>query len=257
MIHRPRRIRAPLVFCLRTTIQNVYSYFEFVFMAPVSAEPGGSIVKSGALHAGDDSHSTRRDRERRRCREIILASAVELIGHQGYQKTSMKDIADRADMSVGKLYSYFTGKEEIFRKLLETYVEEMRREGDASCRPDDPPVEQLRCRLAAAIRHFKKHLDFFLIYTKECPIYLEGSIRGEIERNRETIEVLCKKAMERGDVRRMDPAVLAAILVGAVHELLHLYMTRRNVECFDDVPGVIDRLIIEPLLGRPELQGKE
>jgi AcrR family transcriptional regulator len=204
-----------------------------------------------------ESGVSRRDRERRRSRELILAAAVELFGRRGYQKTSMKEIADRADMSVGKVYSCFEGKEEIYRTLLETYLGEMHRRGDAACLPGDPPLDQLRCRIVAAIEHFKEHLDFLMIYHNESPMLLEGTIRREIEHNRQTAESLLARAMERGELRRMDPSILSAVFVGGIHDLLHLFADRRDVGRFEDVPEIMDRLIIEPLRARPALERKE
>jgi TetR/AcrR family transcriptional regulator len=201
------------------------------------------------MHSEDSGNGTsRRERERQKCREAILDAAVEAFGRQGYQKTSMKDIAEHADMSVGKLYSCFAGKEEIYRSLLEKYMGEMHRRGDEACRGGDPPLEQLRCRLAAVIEHFKEHVSFFMIYHNESPRAFEGAIRHEIERHRETAAELFSLAIERGEMRRVDPNVLSAVFVGAVHELLHVLADLGDIRRFDDVPGIIESLIIEPLL---------
>lgn len=204
-----------------------------------------------------DSGISRRERERRRCRELIFAAAIELFGRRGYQKTSMKEIADRADMSVGKLYSFFAGKEEIYREILEKYMGEMHRRGDAACLRDDPPLVQFRRRVVAAVEHFREHLDFLMIYYNESPLLLEGAVRREIERNRLTAEQLLERAMERGEIRRMDPSMLSAALIGAIHEILHMLAERRDLDRFEEVPDIMDRLIIEPLRPKTALDRKE
>ena len=53
----------------------------------------------------------RKERERSRCKGEIIAAASKLFAQQGIEKTSMKQVADEADMSVGKLYACFQGKE--------------------------------------------------------------------------------------------------------------------------------------------------
>jgi AcrR family transcriptional regulator len=106
----------------------------------------------------------RRDRERIRRSEEIIAAASRLFAQFGIEKTSMKQIADEADISVGKLYIYFRGKEEIVHQLLDDAFTELERRGDEACRAADAPLEQLRCRLGAAIAHFQEHMDFFMIY---------------------------------------------------------------------------------------------
>lgn len=48
----------------------------------------------------------------------ILSAAAAVIMRQGYDKTTMSDIADEAGVSRGTVYLYFKGKEEIFEALL-------------------------------------------------------------------------------------------------------------------------------------------
>ncbi len=46
-------------------------------------------------------------------RDRIVASATDLIMERGYEKTTMRAIAERADVSLGSTYYYFGGKEEL------------------------------------------------------------------------------------------------------------------------------------------------
>jgi TetR/AcrR family acrAB operon transcriptional repressor len=51
-------------------------------------------------------------------RQQILNAAAAVIIRQGYDKTTMSDIADEAGVSRGTAYLYFKGKEELFEALL-------------------------------------------------------------------------------------------------------------------------------------------
>ena len=190
---------------------------------------------------------TRRERGIMRCKGEILAAASALFARQGIEKTSMKQIAEAADMSVGRLYSHFKGKEEIIRELLESSISDLERSADEACRLTDAPLEQLRCRLKAAIEHFKEHMDFFMIYHNENPLSCEGIIRKEIERNTDIAAKLLARAVESGDIPPEDPYTLAAILIGSAHGLLHLFAERGNEEAFDEIPGIIERILMRPL----------
>src|SRR5437868_175417 len=48
----------------------------------------------------------------------ILDAAAAVIIRQGYDKTTMGDIADEAGASRGTVYLYFKGKEQLFEALL-------------------------------------------------------------------------------------------------------------------------------------------
>jgi TetR/AcrR family acrAB operon transcriptional repressor len=48
----------------------------------------------------------------------ILRAATAVLIRQGYDRTTMSDIADEAGVSRGTVYLYFKGKEELFEALL-------------------------------------------------------------------------------------------------------------------------------------------
>jgi TetR/AcrR family transcriptional regulator len=194
----------------------------------------------------------RRERERLRCKEEIIAAASKLFAQQGIEKTSMKQIADGADMSVGKLYACFRGKDEIIRELLSDSMKLIQRGGDEACREADAPLEQIRCRLVAAVDHFKAHLDFLMIFHNESPMSCEGMIREHIDESIETIAELLSQAIDDGDIPPEDPHAVAAMLVGSVHELMHIFAERGGKDALDGIPAIIDRIIIKPLETRRE-----
>jgi AcrR family transcriptional regulator len=61
----------------------------------------------------------------------VLSAALELFSTQGYGATSMRQIADVCDQSVGNLYHHFGNKEAIFKRLIDDYW-------DRLLQPDNP-----------------------------------------------------------------------------------------------------------------------
>ena len=56
-------------------------------------------------------------------KEKILDAAMELYCEKGYYKTTTNEIAQRAEVSIGTLYSYFKDKDTIFFEVLGKYHE--------------------------------------------------------------------------------------------------------------------------------------
>lgn len=212
-----------------------------------SGRPGRSRRKPAPTGNSNHERLSRRERERLRCRVEILEAAEELFARFGYEKTGVKQIAERAELSVGQIYNHFDGKAEIFRELVESHIHELHERGNDACNASDPPLRRLRQRIEAAIAHFKEHRDFLVIYHNENQLALEGMIKTEILRNREMVAGLFAEAMERGEIPREDPRVLAAVLIGAAHRLLDMFMDGDDREAFDAVPGILERMILEPL----------
>ncbi len=67
-----------------------------------------------------DEHARGRD-TRSRLREL----ALQLFAEQGYEKTSLREIAERLGVTKAALYYYFKSKEDIVRSLVEDYMAEI------------------------------------------------------------------------------------------------------------------------------------
>ena len=68
-------------------------------------------------HPADSGRGAHHD-TRSRLREV----ALELFAEQGYEKTSLREIAERLGVTKAALYYYFKSKEDIVRSLVEDYV---------------------------------------------------------------------------------------------------------------------------------------
>ena len=62
---------------------------------------------------------TRKEREERFRRDIVLEAAEALFAEKGYAHTTVADIAKRSELAKGSLYHLFQSKEEIFTAILD------------------------------------------------------------------------------------------------------------------------------------------
>lgn len=66
-----------------------------------------------------------RARKKRAARAQILAAADTLLKNQGYEQTTMRDIAREAEVSYQTLYNYFSAKGDILFQLLVDRIEDV------------------------------------------------------------------------------------------------------------------------------------
>lgn len=64
---------------------------------------------------------TRRDQQARETRAKLIEAALHLFAEKGVDSTSIKDIAREARVAQGLLYHYFTGKDDLLWRVLETH----------------------------------------------------------------------------------------------------------------------------------------
>ena len=65
-------------------------------------------------------------------RDRIMEAAKELILHYGYKKTTMQDIADKAEISVGTIYNFFENKDDIAIECGKKFKDHLIRETSRS-----------------------------------------------------------------------------------------------------------------------------
>ncbi|MFF4309828.1 TetR family transcriptional regulator [Streptomyces sp. NPDC001507] len=86
---------------------------------------------------------TLRERKKQRTRDMLLRSALELFVTQGYEHTTVDEIAAAVDVSQRTFFRYFASKEDVAffvpRLTEEHYAEAVRRRP-----PEEPPLEALR-----------------------------------------------------------------------------------------------------------------
>ncbi|MFJ8468596.1 TetR/AcrR family transcriptional regulator [Streptomyces swartbergensis] len=94
----------------------------------------------------------RRERSKQRVRDRIYASALTLFAGQGYERTTIDQIAEHADVARGTFFNYFQRKEDLVtawaearKRRLELCMEESTKSGD-----DDVTVHLERCMEALA-----------------------------------------------------------------------------------------------------------
>ena len=59
----------------------------------------------------------RKEREKERRRQQIMVAAKRVFSDRGFNKATMEDIAQEAELSPGTLYLYFKNKEELYASL--------------------------------------------------------------------------------------------------------------------------------------------
>jgi AcrR family transcriptional regulator len=84
-----------------------------------------SRAASPARREARARHRARGEFPRGGTRERIQSIALELFAEQGYEKTSLREIAERLGVTKAALYYHFKSKEDIVRSFVEDYRAEL------------------------------------------------------------------------------------------------------------------------------------
>jgi TetR/AcrR family transcriptional regulator len=114
-----------------------------------------------------DEKLPRRERDKLRQRQEMLAAALELFAEKGYHNVSMHEIAETAEFAIGTLYKFFQNKEDLYKALVleqcDTFEEAISRAIEA---PDDV-VEKLRNYIRTKGERVRGNLAFVRLFLAE------------------------------------------------------------------------------------------
>lgn len=162
----------------------------------------------------------------------ILRAATSLIARVGYEKASMRAVAEAAGVSLSGLYHYFDSKETMlfliqfrtFSSLLGTLKENLH--------GVDAPAEQLRVLVRSHVSYFAKNMDALKVCSHELES-LGSDSHEEIRRIRHDYYTLARSVVDRlidaqGNGVHRDRYVATMSLFGMLNWLYRWYDPRRD-----------------------------
>lgn len=154
-------------------------------------------------------------------KDTIEDAARELFIKQGFHATSMRDIAKRAEVSLGNLYNYYETKDSIFESIIDRYQTVIDENLKAILFDIDEPMEPVNLRkMGESVgRLVNEHSDFWLLMYIDVLEFQNRHFRkmfdGITDRFRKIFGEKFKEAEIRGDLRMgvdAAPAFTAAYM---------------------------------------------
>jgi AcrR family transcriptional regulator len=112
----------------------------------------------------------RRARQQELARTQLLDAAEEVLGEKGIYVATIKEIADRAEYSVGSVYSFFESKDELLVAVMARRGVEMSAGIVAATRREGPPLERLTELARYEVEYFRARPAFARLYLRSSSI---------------------------------------------------------------------------------------
>jgi TetR/AcrR family transcriptional regulator len=157
-------------------------------------------------------------------RSQLLDAAEEVFGRKGFHETTLKEVAELAEFSVGSVYSFFESKDDLFRQIfVRRGVEFMPGIHAILDDHEADPVDQLHDLVDFEIGFFRQHPRFgrlYLRYSNATMLSADREIDLVMRERYEEAMRLQAALFERGQQARVfrpgDPEVLARLFSGLI-----------------------------------------
>jgi AcrR family transcriptional regulator len=164
----------------------------------------------------------RRIAERDQIRKKIFDAASGIIIEEGFEKLSIRKIADRIEYSPGVIYNYFKDKNEIVERII---AENIQRICDSVLSLDLAemnPKEALKLgltRFAAAMLENRQQYKAIMLSGMHASMFREDN--SETGRLRELLVQVLRNGNESGIFQARNEEVTAMLLIASVFGLLN------------------------------------
>jgi AcrR family transcriptional regulator len=159
-------------------------------------------------------------------RERVLQAAAELFSRQGFDRTSMREVAELSGLGKSSLYHHIPGKQELLGEIVDRAVDQLLAALESESRAELPASERLRRAVHAHVVAYIDHRDSVACFIQEGRA-LQREQRDAYVAKRDRYEAWFRQIVARGiDDGEFEPtSVKLAVfaLLGMCHWVVRWY----------------------------------
>jgi TetR/AcrR family transcriptional regulator len=198
----------------------------------------------------------RREREKLRQRQEILATALDLFSQKGYHNVAMHEIAEKAEFAIGTLYKFFQNKEDLYKTIVlercDDFVEQCRQILEQS----EDEVEKLRHYVHFRCAKFRDNLPFVRLFLAErrgagynLKAGLDDEVRTRYYEILQNLAAVFASGIENHQFRKIaDPYYLAVALDSVLDASLLLWLDAPEHYPYPENPDAILDIFFKGLI---------
>ncbi|MBN2225237.1 MAG: TetR/AcrR family transcriptional regulator [Deltaproteobacteria bacterium] len=195
---------------------------------------------------------TRRERENIRRRDEMMAAAARLFADRGYVRTTMAEIAKRAEFALGTIYQSFRTKEDVYFSILSEKSDELIAILDREELKAFPPDAALERAVRIVLEFFEQNIDFFRIYITDWGTF-EANLTGDYRRILKEkydrflafFTGIIQRGVAGGVLKPYDAVETAYVLVGILSAYIFQWSVEPKTAPFVEKTEMIVRLFLE------------
>jgi len=179
--------------------------------------------------------------------QVILREAHELFFEKGYEKASMREIAERVGISKAAMYHHFENKEKILYticlqagEIITANMHKAISRNEGSSASTQAQLTDILLEYTTTYLKFKNYVKILLHDVESLPVDKRKIVRDIEKTNLHQFRAYLHNLINQGRLRQCNLTVLTFSLFSAVHWLYFWYRPERPLSVKDIVENIVD-----------------
>lgn len=189
--------------------------------------------------------SSRRERNKADKMRRILATGEKLFSRNGFDGTTVQQIADEADVAVGTLFLYVSDKSEILLRLFRDAIELELKKAIKQLKTRKRFIPSIKRFLMDLMIPYEANRDLSRVFWREF-LFHKGQVRAELDQLAAAVlQVLQERITAAQKTGEIDGGVDATVGALQIYAMFHATLAFHLSDC---LPGKSPGEVLEALL---------
>lgn len=189
-------------------------------------------------------------------REKIIEAAKAVFSERGYFKAKIDEIAERAGVAKGSIYTYFPSKADLFFSLLIEGLDALGKRFEYIVRSELSPIEKLEKILDAYLESFLIHREFLTTLLLEERVFEKERmkekrpkmIKRKLDELLRSLQSIMEEGIREGAFRKLDSLIMALSFLGMCNRVLMYHIVEDKEFNPDLIRSVMHELFFRGIL---------
>ncbi|MBL7697062.1 MAG: TetR/AcrR family transcriptional regulator [Chitinophagaceae bacterium] len=165
-------------------------------------------------------------------KEVILEKAAQLFRKNGFNATSMRDLAENVGVEAASLYNHINSKAELLQEICFRIANKFTEHMDEVLTSDQPAIGKIEAILRFHIRQMIHNYEEVYVSDREWKHLTDpylSNFKNQRRTHRQRIASIIEEGIRKGEIKKIDAPTAVLILLHAVSGIESWHRSRQKI----------------------------
>jgi AcrR family transcriptional regulator len=165
-------------------------------------------------------------------KEVIIEKAAQLFRKNGFNATSMRDLAENVGVEAASLYNHINSKAELLQEICFRIANKFTAHMDEVMASDVPAIAKIEAILRFHIRQMIHNYEEVYVSDREWKHLTDpylSNFKGQRRTHRQRIASIIEEGIKNNEIKKIDAPTAVLILLHAVSGIESWHRSRQKI----------------------------